>query len=704
MEIFLKLPAELLNLIIKYINDESKLEELILLIPTLKKYALRARFSEYKLGNSNTSDGSVESLHKLYNAYNFKPSRIILDADKLSVLLGLKKSITESQETLNSEVEIMKHYGQAEFEIFLQDGMYVDLNSIFKKVNVVGVHLSEFDPFLSEPDSFTEFDINEIKSYLEIIQSSKIEFMTTVYGDDFAYNFPTSLKKLSIVIVLKDNRIMDKINLKELQCLEYFDCWYLSGIKSLDDLQLTKTIRSIRLFKSHFKNWGSIKDYDNLRSLEIYEFDYLFDIFKCTFPESLEKLILRPEFNQSDIAELYRDVKEGINNHFEISDFSGDGKYLQIGSNFKLPSNPKVLNIRTDANCLELGYNPNLAALNNLELIGIKFKLNEFLLSLPIFMRKLTIIDCEVTDVGGDLRFPKVRECCFTFNQVSNIFQIDLKGMVNLYQLEIMNNFLVLPSTEKRIIDPCQFLSGEFDVLDETSKFFKKRKISKVSETLKIELSDIKYLKLSKFRSDSSEISDLNNSNDFLHLPSQICIIGCTSLQVLQLSGLGIQILDLHKFPLSLRDIRIEDLKLIEIKGDFSLLNQLEKLWLVNNGITYSMLVQQKFPSTLISLNLSSNPIEDLTCLQIDNCKELHHLKLNRVTGSLNPNGANELKKTFVELIGKAADTIGSVTTYDSKVKKTFLELIGKAADTIGSVTTYDSKVVFSIVEGVDKA
>ncbi|KAI5968121.1 uncharacterized protein KGF55_000026 [Candida pseudojiufengensis] len=663
MEIFLKLPEEIWILIIKYINNKSKIEELFL-IPTLKRYAIQARYSEFELdGSISRLDGSIKDLLNLYEVYNFTPSRIVLEATKLSELLNVP--IAELQNTRNFEVKTKNPYAHAEFEIKITDGMNVDLKSIFEKVNVVGICLSGSNPF-----DILKVDVNEIKNYLEIIKTKKLELMETICGSDFEINFPTSLRKLALNFIREDREFNFDINLSDLHCLEYFECGDLNGVKSLDAFHLSRTVRSIILYECQFETLGNLKRYDNLRSIEVYDCKNLFGMFKCTFPKSLERLILCPDFEESDIAELYTFVKAGINKHFEISEFSNDGKYLQVGSNFKLLSNPKVLVIYSrDYVGLMFGYNSGLAALNSLELWGIKITLNEVFISLPRIMMKLRIICCVVTNVDRELKYPKVRQFDFLYNQVSNIFQIDLKGMVNLNHLEIRNNSLVVPGSEEIKLDPCQFLTGEYDMLDETSEFLnKKRKVSKTFETCQIDLSGITYMSLSRSEFNNSEGTVINTSNGIIQLPSQICIKGCTILKTLHLFDLGIKILDLHRFPPSLSDLQMTNLEIIQIKGEFSLLNQLTKLWLVNIGITSSMLVQQRFPSTLKDLDLSKNQIEDLTCLHIDNCKELHHLILNQVTGSLNPKGADELKKMFVELVGISRPSLGEVTTYDLKV------------------------------------
>ncbi|KAI5968118.1 uncharacterized protein KGF55_000023 [Candida pseudojiufengensis] len=664
MEIFLKLPEELWILIIKYINDESKIEELCL-IPALQKYAIQARYSEFVIDGPIArsspicrSDGSIKNLLKLYEVYNFKPSRIILEATKLSELLKVR--IAESQDTRNFEVETVSLYGHAEFEIKITEGMYVDLKSIFKKVNVIGVYISG-----SYPINLLDNEVMELQTYLEAIQTSKIEFMNLIYSKGFAVKFPTSLKKLKL------HMIPDKIeiNLSELQSLEYFECCNLKGVKSIDALHLSKTIRSIKLAGCQFETLGNLKNYDNLRSFGIEARINLFEMFKLTFPDSLERLILGSYFTHYDVIALSNDVIGGTNNHFEISDFSDDMKYLQIGSKFKLPPNLKVLGIYGIPKSLEFKYIPSLGALNSLELCGIKIRLNEVFISLPRIMMKLEINRCEVNDVERDLKYPKVRQFNFLYNQVSNIFQIDLKEMVDLDRLEICENTLVVPGSEEIKLDPFQFLIGEYDLLDETNESLnKKRKVSKTFKTLQIDLSGITYMSLSRSEFNNSEGTVINTSNGIIQLPSQICIKGCTILKTLHLFDLGIKILDLHRFPPSLSDLRMTNLELFQIKGEFSLLSQLTKLWLVKIGITYSMLVLQRFPSTLKDLDLSKNKIEDLTCLKIDNCDKLHHLVLKEVTGSINPKGADELKKMLVALARDASQSFGEVTTYDSEV------------------------------------
>ncbi|KAI5958970.1 uncharacterized protein KGF55_005624 [Candida pseudojiufengensis] len=661
MEIFLKLPEELWMLIINYIDYQPTLEELVL-IPTLQKYALQERFSNFILGSSDTSDGSMKDLQRLYEVYNFKPSRIVIEATKLSELLGLQASTTESEETGNFEAEAMNLYGHAKFEILITDGMHVDLKSILKNVNVVGVHLSESEPFGISEDGAIEF-----QAYLQAIQTSKIEFMTAIYANYFAFKFPTSLKRLKL-----DTMIVEiAINLSDLQCLEYFECSDLIGVKSLDDLRLTRTIRSIKLCGCEFETLGNLDEYVKLRSIEVNDFSYLFEIFKSTFPESLERLTLCPSFDESNIRDLFTSAIEGTNEYFVFPDFSDDGTLLRIGFNFKLTSNLKVLKIHDYyKTSLEVGFNSCFVTLSSLDLCGIKIKLIELFSSIPVFMEKVKIIRCEVTDVYRKPQYPIVRQLYFSDNLVFNTFQINFKEMVNLNQLEIKNNFLYVSDTEENNLelDPCRFLIGEFDALDETSEFLnKKRKISKESETLQIDVSNITSLVLGKSDLNTSTVPGVDHSNCIPQLPSQICIKGCTILKTLHLSGLGIQILDLHKFPISLKDISISNLKLFQIKGEFSLLNQLTQLWSINNGITHSMLLHQRFPSSLERLYLCNDKIEDLTCLKIDNCDKLHILMLLEVTGSLKPKGANVLKTTFVELNGNASSSYGVATTYDSE-------------------------------------
>ncbi|KAI5962108.1 uncharacterized protein KGF55_003184 [Candida pseudojiufengensis] len=664
MDLFLKLPDELLVLIIKYINDRSKIEELIS-IPALQNYALQARYFKYQLDNFMLipSDGSINHLKALYEVYNFQPSKIIIEANKMYELLKSQEEPADSQAEFFFEIENMNQYRHAEFEILITDRMNVQLESILREVNVVGIHLSKSE----ELEPITSSDIEAFQTYLQAIQFSSIKILSTVYAYNFVDKFPTSLRKLTIDIDCEGKFDM---NFSELQCLEYFDCEYMSGVESLEDIQLSRTVKTIKLSCCEFKTLGNLKTYNFLRCIEIHDCEDLFEMIKCSFPKSLETLVLNPSYRQNMIRELHGSVKLELNKDYELSDFSSDGHSLLFGSNFKLPSTTKILEITGYDGTIELGKNLCLKTLHTLNLFGIKnIELNKLFASLPENMIKLDITRCELLEADKCLYHPNIQQIYFVCNKISNIFQINLKQLKHLNLFVVTGNTLVAPGNKSIRFDPIRFLINEFNVFEGTiENSNKKRKVCGVTETLHIDLASITHLDFSRSYTGISKNSAINDSNTTIQLPSQINIQGCIILKVLTLSGLSIRVIDLNKFPSSLRDVTITGLELLQIKGEFSRLNQLIELNLAYNDITHSMLVAQNFPSTLRALKLSGNEIEDLTCLKINNCVNLRFLDLENVTSSQNPNGANELKELFIKLVGTGRSSRALVTTYESTI------------------------------------
>ncbi|KAI5963551.1 uncharacterized protein KGF55_002431 [Candida pseudojiufengensis] len=664
MRIFLKLPDELLVQIIKYINDNSKIEELIS-IPTLQKYALQARYYKYQLVEWDPdSDGTMHSMKLLYEIYNFRPSRIKLEVDQLHELLKLEEP-SDSRKEFSFNIENMNEYRHAEFEIVITDYMDVDLESILKTLNVVGVHLLKEEPSsMTDSDSDLEIEPLSFQNYLQTIQLSKIKLLKIEFSFDFVNKFPTSLKELKINL---DHRKVD-LNLSELQCLEYFTCESLLGVESLDALQLSKTTKSIELINCEFKTLGNMRAYNFLRHIKIRCCRYLFPVIKSFYPESLETLMLWPTFNRYKIRQLHESVKQGVNTEFELSDFSRDGNSFLLGSNFKLSSNTKFLRINGNPGIIVLGSNLCLKSLQHLELYKIRnLDLNDLFASLPENMIRLQINSCLISKVDIRLNPPNIRHMEFTYNKLSNIFQINLMQLRSIDHLRVLGNILIAPDYNEEIFDPSWLFLNELNVFKRTSECsIKKRKVCGMTKTSQIDLASITLLDLTK--SFPSGYSLANFSNDTLPPPSQICVSGCTALKVLNLSGLGIQVLDLNKFPCSLVSLTITKLELLQIKGYFGMLNRLKLLNLDHNEITYSMLVAQKFPSTLKTLDLSGNKIEDLTCLKIDNCIRLRTLTLEKVTKSSIPNGANELKELFIKLVGARHPSRALVTTYEGRL------------------------------------
>ncbi|KAI5963143.1 uncharacterized protein KGF55_002935 [Candida pseudojiufengensis] len=668
MDPFLKLPDEVLVLIIKYINDNSKIETLIS-IPILQKYALQARYSRYQLdqfrhipsdrSNSQPSDGTIKHLKELYEAYNFKPSRIVIKASKMHELLMSQEEPTDSHQKSTFQFEKMNQYRDAEFEILLTDSMDVDLELILREVNVVGVHFSKSKP----KDANAESVLKKFSLYFQAIQFSNnnIQIMSTIYKNSLEVKFPTSLKKLTIDSSFEKNF---DTNLNDLKCLEYFDCKNMSRVESLEALQLSWTIKSIKLRNCEFKTLGNLKNYNLLKCIKIYHCDNLYNIIKYDFPQSLEILVIKVSFKQ-EVTELYNSVRQGINKEFELSDFSRDGNSFILGSNFKLPSNTKILKIGGNSKIFELKPNICLEHLHTLKLSKAKnIDLNKLFASLPETMIKLRILSCDILKVDKCLKYPNIQQFYFSFNNVSNIFQLNLKQWIYLNNLEVGWNTLIGPGNYQEKLDPSWFLMNELDVFKEISECpNKKRKVCTVIKTLQIDIPSITHLGLIK----SPEVSVFDNSNCAIHLPSQICIKCCTTLNALILSGLSIQMLDLNDLPKSLQKLTITKFESLQIKGKFSKLDQLTHLDLYENKFTYSVLAAQKFPSNLKSLDLSENKIENLSCLNLHNCNKLKILILEKVTELQEPNGANELKDFFIKSVGTEQKSFAIVTTYESK-------------------------------------
>ncbi|KAI5963142.1 uncharacterized protein KGF55_002934 [Candida pseudojiufengensis] len=664
LDLFLKLPDEVLVLIIKYINDNSKIETLIS-IPILQKYALPARYSKYQLDQFMhiPSDGTIKHLKELYETYNFKPSRIIIKASKMHELLISEEAPTDSQKELVFGFEKMNQYRNAEFEILVSDRMDVKLESILKEVNVAGVHYSEGSSYNLNAESVSK----KVQIYFQAIQFSNIQIMSAIYESNYHVKFPTSLKKLTIDALCQKHF---DTNLNDLKCLEYFDCQHISGVESLEALQLSKTIKSIKLSFCDFKTLGTLKNYNFLRCLVIHYCHSLFDVIKIVFPQSLETLVMDYFHVKNKITELFDSVKQGINKEFELSDFSSDGQSLIFGPKFRPPSNAKILiiNGKSNTHMFELGTKLCLSAVHTLVLCGIKnIDLNMLFDSSLENMKKLEIRCCEISTVDKRLKYPNIQQFYFSSNTLSNLFQINLKQWINLNYFEIEWNTLVplLSNDKEELLDPSWFLLNEVEVSKGISEYTnEKRKACAVIRTLRIDLSSITHLKLTNF----DGFLFVHYSNYYPNnLPSEIDIKGCTTLRVLTLSGLSIQVLDLNNFPCSLQKVKIMNLELLQIRGKFSRLEQLMYLNLVDNKITYSMLVTQKFPSNLETLDLSENKIEDLTCLELHNCTKLKSLVMEEVTESEKPNGANEVKE-FLRSLGIEQINYAIVTTYKFKI------------------------------------
>ncbi|KAI5954205.1 hypothetical protein KGF54_001980 [Candida jiufengensis] len=672
MNIFLNLPEEVLALIIKYINNKQKLEELIL-IPAVQQYALRERYSTYSIeASSETYDGSIEKLKEICIEYNFKPSKIIGDVYGINQLIKASKSKPAPKRRTRSSVQNVNQvintidFGQAEFEVVLPNGSdYSKLSSVVEKLNVTGIHMNK-----GGISFYTMYGENQRASFLELIKSSNLTILTTIYSDSLQIQPPESLKELTIYNKMNQNFSLD---LSTLNNLQKFICHDLGVMDSLDDLQIPESIKYLELQSCGMQNLNNLESLVKLETLIIKDCSNFISFIKCILPESLRTLSYVNFITKEKVNRLYNEVKELENDQFEISDFSSDGKSLIVGPNFIFPQKLYNMSIQDPMSTLQIESQSAFRGLDKLDLDGIKnFNLKEFFQLLQNELTSVSIRNCQILDVE-DCQFPCVKELKFSGNTINTVFKS------NLSQLGCLKGLVIESNTYANFfgVDPIKFFTIENTFVDSSGA--PKRKVAKKVEStssdqaVSINLPNLQFLSLQKY----NRTWGRRNNYYIEDIPPPVNLNGCKSLVTLSMFNMGYKILNLDYLPNSIKFMKFRDFKFFSIVGVFDKFSHLEELDLRSNEISYSMLSNQSFPNSLKILDLSDNKLEDLTCLYLSNCTNLSALFLNKVTGSDNPKGAMELKELFLKI------------NIDSK-------------ESIAELSHRNSKKIFKIVNGID--
>ncbi|KAI5959843.1 uncharacterized protein KGF55_005075 [Candida pseudojiufengensis] len=607
MRIFLKLPKEVLSLIISHIEDSSIIESLIF-IPGLQHIALEQKYSNFEINSNNKS---IEKLVSLFQKYQFIPSNIIGDLNQINQL-----SDEPAFRLANYELKI------------LRNTKFSDFVSILNKFYVIGIHLDQYlEPFVG---FFEIFKKNEVQSFLNYVGSMNIQSLTTSYLSSFKIQFPKSLKELTI-----NGGVYFELDLRDLHYLESFNCKNLDYMSSLENFQLPISIKNLRLYSCDFKSLGNLIQYNKLKLLHISYCPEIFDIVHTEFPNSLIFLNFVSNFmsdrvDESDEEEL-------------LDQASDDDLRVRIDGDLLFPSNLKKLRIYDTMQTLKIGAINFSDSLNCLELKSIgEIDLKLVLDNLPRKMFEIIIEDCLILYVEYEVLFPESKQIKFSRNKVYyHNLQSNLNQLESLKELDVSDNF----NPEFDDVDPLDPL----DILTHMN-------ISPV-ERVCFKTPQLQSLILKSPKTPSIGVCEF---------PSEV-LFNCKNLTKINMINLNINFLNFNEFPNSLKELVIKNSGLQEIHGYFSKLDELKILDLQNNEITFSMLEHQIFPSSLNYINLSNNKIEDLSCLDLENCVHLKELILKEVTAKDEPEGAIDLMQLFSDR-GADAKANAILTNYDSKV------------------------------------
>ncbi|KAI5957325.1 hypothetical protein KGF54_000253 [Candida jiufengensis] len=661
MNIFLNLPEEVLALIIKYVNNKSKLEELIS-IPAVQQYALRERYSTYKIETlSGTNDGSIEKLCEICFQYNFKPSKITGELYLITQLIEASKPRSASNRKTRSSVKNVNQFvntfdfGQAEFEVVLPNGPVCSgLSSVVKKLNVTGIHMS--NPritFQTRPDN------NQRESFLELIKTSNLTSLSTTYSDSLQIQPPESLKELTIYNQSYQNFCL---NLSTLY-LQKFICHDLGGMDSLDGLQIPKSIKHLELHSCGMQNVNNLESLIKLETLVIENCSNFTGFIKCILPGSLRNFTYVNSITKEKVNQLYNEVKKLENDQYEISDFSSNGRSLIMGADFIFPPKLYNMSIQDHLGTLQLESKSKLKELDTLNLNGIKiFNLKELFQLLQKELTSISIRNCQIFDFY-DCQFPCVKELKFSGNTINTVFNS------NLVQMGCLKDLVIESNTYASFygVDPIKFFTSGNTFVDLSGtpkkKVAKNVELSSSDQAVSINMPNLQFLSLDKY------IGTWGRRNNFYieDIPPPVNFNGCKNLVSITMSNMEYKILNLDYLPNSLKFIKFINLKFFSIVGVFNKFSHLENLDLRSNEISYSMLSNQSFPNSLKILDLSDNKLEDLTCLYLSNCTNLNCLFLNKVTGSDNPKGAMELKELFLKINIDSKENIAELSHRNSR-------------------------------------
>ncbi|KAI5962337.1 uncharacterized protein KGF55_003413 [Candida pseudojiufengensis] len=610
MQIFLKLPKEILSLIFSQVNDKSVIESLIH-IPGLQHIALERKYPKFEINNNNNS---IKKLISLFQKYEFIPSIIIGNIYQINQLID-----EPAFRLANYEVKI------------LPTTKFNDFVSILDKVYVIGMHLDQYlEPFVGI------FKKNEIKSFLDYIANNNLQSLIISHLNMFKIQFPTSLKQITL-----NGGQNFELNLSDLQYLESLNCKNLHKMSSFKSFQLPTSIENLKLDSCDFKSLDNLKKYSKLKLLHITCCPEIYDITYTEFPGSLKILNFINNFEPNRIAEL---------NEEELSDdviFSEKDLRVLL---YCFPPNLEKLSINDTMQTLEIGNIEISKSLNCLELKGIgEFNLSWVLDNLPRKMSKIVIRDCRILYSDFRVSFPESKQIKITNNKVCfDPFISNLNQLESLKELDISDN--VCPD-----FDDTEY---PFDPL--------------------MSLPDMKIFNMEKICFNTPQLHHLilksptPPDHDYYEFSSEL-LFNCKNLAKINVINLDIRFLNLNEFSNSLKELVIKNSKLQAIHGNFSNLNKLQILDLQSNQLTLQRLEHQKFPSSLIYINLSNNKLEDLSCLDLDNCVHLGDLILEKVTAKDEPEGAIALMELFLDTKANAI------------------------------LTNYDSKVIFKIVDGVEE-
>ncbi|KAI5962542.1 uncharacterized protein KGF55_003618 [Candida pseudojiufengensis] len=519
----------------------------------------------------------------------------------------------------------------------------------------------------------------EAISYIIAFNGANLESLTTTYDKSFKVKFPTSLKHLTLYCRSTDTH---KLNLRTLPYLESFECKSLFGVKSIKDLCIPNSVRSLDFEACGFEKLGNLKSLNKLKVLMVTGCKKLIDFVKCSFPDSLSLIGYNNCVPASKVAELYEKTKNGTNKQFNISDFSKSGESFLVGSNVNFPPYLTSLLISDAEASLELGSNLKLKYLEVLDLKRIpKLNLKGILASLPNVMFDISICASGISYVDGVALFPELTHLEFEYNNFENIFRTNIHELKRLSVLSLENNLSIQPKTLVRV-DPFQLLSVDKSNSNivRVTKENANNLHGYAGKTVNVEMQNLAELTLKQISQQNWKPSSFINyvyPSILEPIISQVSLVVCENLKILNLGGLDIQELNINNFPISLEKLIVTNFQLQSIKGNFENLTKLKNLDLSLNQINHSMLTNQKFPASLESLDLSKNKIDDLTCLNLSNCVNLVYLFLFLVTTQDNPKGAIELKNFLLN------------SQNGSKIETAVL-------------STTKSKVVFEIMNGVD--
>ncbi|KAI5960316.1 uncharacterized protein KGF55_004608 [Candida pseudojiufengensis] len=611
METFLKLPKEILLLIFSNIKDESTIKKL-LYIPGLQYIALEQKYPKYEINDDQNK--SIEALIELFQLFKFIPSLIIGNVKQISQLIN-----EPSFKLVNYEVKILK------------GTTFTDLISISKEVHIVGLHLDQYLDHCLE-----NFINKKVKPFLTFVQSTFLQSLTTSHFDLFPIQFPKSLKELTL-----DKGYKIKLDISDLHHLESLKCKNLHEMSSLDNIQLPLSIKNLRLDSCDIETLGDLFKYKNLNLLHISSCPELFDLINTSYPDSLETLNFISNFHPQRIKEVSQEDR------FSSSYFSEFWESrICVGAEFRFPPNLKNLKICDTMQNLEVENIEVSRTLNCLELDGLAcLMLKQVVVSLPKKMSEIIISNCLVV-AEGHVAFPELERIKFTNNDVILFpLYLNLNQLKSLKVLDMSDNY-------SSCLEPGPYRFDPLDILTD------------LDENVCFNSPTLQNLVL------KSSVSLKHRSYSSLQVSFQ-----CENLTKLKMIGLDIKSLDLYQLPKSLEELIINVLELKTIQGNFFRLNNLKKLDLENNQITFSIFSSQHFPSGLTHLNLSINKIEDLSCLVLDNCIHLKDLKLKEVTSERTPEGAIQLMNSLL-YVDPHIDAI---------------------------LTNYDSEVIFEIVNGVEK-